>query len=1187
MGIENIKRTFGLLFASFALTVIVSNALADSSIDSLWFNQETACNDSNIVEICYQLSGDPSDISLELSSDGGATWETSAITLFNDSGDLGPGVLPGLHCFDWLLNADLPDFESRDFQIRLGTYPGLYEYWLPYVVTYTGCTSGYGSILYLRALYDSTAIQIDFDNDGVVDTFFVLNTNQARSFSDAYIIEGTHIFANLPLSSYYYYYCSNHGIYEDGTYSYALYPSTLAGSDYAVPPADFTTVFAIENNTTVNVDNDYSGSTDLTFTLNSGENNTFSTITHPAHITTVNEKPIIVVNSFHSSDYYSTTCAYNLLPVTLLGSEYYAPEVHGYSHTVISLLTRVEVVAPEAGTNVTINGTPFTPAAGGLVTYTTENEISVLSDRPVAASYISDVYATDPWGSHVDRHYMYAFQLFPEALLSRRHIIPAIGSIDASRGFPRRKYAVVSFTNGNLIELDVLDDGSVDSSYILNRGVFSYFHEEDYTPTISNFMSVNSSEPLQVTYSDRGWWAGVSEKVNAWLVMGGDLQAISYASGPVDSRSPEVNSTTPGFIPAGEMNDFSWTVDDLFWHSGLCELYISGCGIDEHYTVPGSTITWFTPDRECPFCTLIVAARDSFCNWGADTVFFSVSPGDEQPHIDMVWFYEETLRDSQNLVYFCYRFSDPDSSFALILPRLSGESGLTWTVPLDSLLDTLSAYPSPNVGDCVSPGEHCFQWVMSEDLPDSEACSFRARIELISGIPTGLSLTDSLLRLFPRGGPGGGGLTWDGEYLYVGQFPDTIFKVDTLTEAMVDTYIVGHPVGMSGLEDLAYLNNRLYISNSRKVFRFDLTTGTTVDSSANLGTAEAPLSGITAAPHCESEEWFIYAARSNNRCYKINALDLTLSDSLLTPALPDSPEGLAYANGFLWCLLDNGTLIKINLNSGAVISSIPMPYYDSATGGGPEGLTYDGQNFWYAELGATDRIYKAEISWYVSTYTTSPGCLDSRNPLTLIDSAICGDTLIAGENDTIYWQVWDDFVFPSSNCSLYYSLDEGRTFSFLGVSDNDSQYIWSPIPDTFSIQARIRVALYDSFGNYSQDTSCVFSICRLNEPPLVLFVEFHQRTDGSKIVDISYQVDDPNDDSIYISVQVSRDGGTTWDIIPYSFVAPSDTGWVTPEPAITRNIIWDMGSETDPCFFEESDIMVRIIANDHKHYICE
>ncbi|HHS50715.1 MAG TPA: hypothetical protein ENN07_06315 [candidate division Zixibacteria bacterium] len=90
--------------------------------DSLWFWQEDFCDGVNVVEICYRLESTcdgPWDVEIFASSDGGASWEVPLMTFFGEAGHIGTVADTGLHCFQWLLSTDLPDFETCEFALML------------------------------------------------------------------------------------------------------------------------------------------------------------------------------------------------------------------------------------------------------------------------------------------------------------------------------------------------------------------------------------------------------------------------------------------------------------------------------------------------------------------------------------------------------------------------------------------------------------------------------------------------------------------------------------------------------------------------------------------------------------------------------------------------------------------------------------------------------------------------------------------------------------------------------------------------------------------------------------------------------------------------------------------------------------------------------------------------------------
>ena len=97
-----------------------------------------------------------------------------------------------------------------------------------------------------------------------------------------------------------------------------------------------------------------------------------------------------------------------------------------------------------------------------------------------------------------------------------------------------------------------------------------------------------------------------------------------------------------------------------------------------------------------------------------------------------------------------------------------------------------------------------------------------------------------------------------------------------------------------------------------------------------------------------------------------------------------------------------------------------------------------------------------------------------------------------------------------------------------------------------------------------------------NTAPIVNNVNFTQRTDGSGIVDVYYDVSDDHNAGMLISMQVSNDYGESWEIIPTHL--SGDIGEdIIPGPG--KHIIWNAGLENYS--LQESDqYRFKVIAND-------
>ncbi len=96
-----------------------------------------------------------------------------------------------------------------------------------------------------------------------------------------------------------------------------------------------------------------------------------------------------------------------------------------------------------------------------------------------------------------------------------------------------------------------------------------------------------------------------------------------------------------------------------------------------------------------------------------------------------------------------------------------------------------------------------------------------------------------------------------------------------------------------------------------------------------------------------------------------------------------------------------------------------------------------------------------------------------------------------------------------------------------------------------------------------------------NTAPEVTNVRFEQRTDGTHMVDIYYDVADAEQSSVSISVKASNNSGSTWD-----FTITSLTGDFGENISTGTNIqiIWDFAS--DHANYYSDQIQIKVIADD-------
>lgn len=102
-----------------------------------------------------------------------------------------------------------------------------------------------------------------------------------------------------------------------------------------------------------------------------------------------------------------------------------------------------------------------------------------------------------------------------------------------------------------------------------------------------------------------------------------------------------------------------------------------------------------------------------------------------------------------------------------------------------------------------------------------------------------------------------------------------------------------------------------------------------------------------------------------------------------------------------------------------------------------------------------------------------------------------------------------------------------------------------------------------------------FALPALAADPVVEDVVFFQRTDGSKLVDITYDVSDADGDNLTIAVAVSDDGGLTWNV-PCRTLSGDVGDGIAPGPG--KFIIWDFGQD-DPDW-EGETYLLRVLASD-------
>ncbi len=96
-------------------------------------------------------------------------------------------------------------------------------------------------------------------------------------------------------------------------------------------------------------------------------------------------------------------------------------------------------------------------------------------------------------------------------------------------------------------------------------------------------------------------------------------------------------------------------------------------------------------------------------------------------------------------------------------------------------------------------------------------------------------------------------------------------------------------------------------------------------------------------------------------------------------------------------------------------------------------------------------------------------------------------------------------------------------------------------------------------------------------PPEVTNVSVSQRRDGSKIVDIRYDLADPENDLCSVSIALSSNGGVSFGFLPDPEELSGDFGYPI-APGTGKHIIWQAGEEHFP--LDGDQYVARITADD-------
>jgi len=447
---------------------------------------------------------------------------------------------------------------------------------------------------------------------------------------------------------------------------------------------------------------------------------------------------------------------------------------------------------------------------------------------------------------------------------------------------------------------------------------------------------------------------------------------------------------------------------------------------------------------------------------------FALAIAFAQPSIDSVWFTEETDCDGRNVVEICYILSSdtPDSTYTISV-QMSGDSGATWTVPLDSIWDE-----EGDIGAEVDTGLHCFYWEMGEDLPDSEGCYFMVKLASYYSELDTIAVIDSFDMPFRPYGA-----AFDGTYLWVttwdGSSADewwlrqlTIPTLETPVFQEIYSYCLGGPTGsIEGYHGLAYSHGLLWLfkRSDGDLYKYDI--------SSNTFGVEISITGSGQAQGATFINGSIYLINGDGQSYMYDMITYVLTTG---PNLTDfsnlaeeHADDMEYALGDIFIVRNDGKILRYKgISFLGVPTFYSVPYSASSYDYCPEGLTFDGTHLWYTNQ-CNNKFYKISVYDIVIIANSIVSPLDSRPSIVSITSP----TSIIPPDDTYTFQ-WtvDDMFWANDPCSVYISVGGMRESHIV----TGTEFEWTA-PSEPCAACTLIVAARDSFCNWGYDT-CTFAV---------------------------------------------------------------------------------------------------------------
>ncbi len=442
----------------------------------------------------------------------------------------------------------------------------------------------------------------------------------------------------------------------------------------------------------------------------------------------------------------------------------------------------------------------------------------------------------------------------------------------------------------------------------------------------------------------------------------------------------------------------------------------------------------------------------------------------------------EQFTDGSGLIKICYKAHNIyDSTLAMNTQAAWTDTSSTWDISVVTILDTLSAYPSPNQGWRVSAStegiRHCFLWDIGNDIGAAEKCGLKMRFAVFDSILSEYSVEDSfrvmdtlepLVQTF--------GLGYRHGQLWILFHNDSTHDCWVRPYSMPDVipgdsfYIGSVTVGPS---DMAFAGDRLFWTEDTRTLlkEYDFETGESNVVRGDWWDLPGTSTHLEGAAFDGENLWVCFC---EGTFIALDTTDFSLVDTMFFSdfglSVPATcADGLAWGLGLLWCYSNDNIVYGIDVHEKRIVYEIPTGAVVLATGA--EGAAWDGTNLWVLDYGR-GFLYKISLFGQIRFYNAPNFCFDNIPPRINWTVPFCpdfADTFIANDTVKIEWSVQDS------------NLSGGRTIltleddSIADIASIDTIYNWVVFP-WFGWDGAFDISIWDSLGNKSSETSCLFVI---------------------------------------------------------------------------------------------------------------